>query len=99
MAVTAKNVREIFGKDVFTEKGIYCGRVSDLEFDLSRFRVKSIVIDIVRGSALERIVGGKKGIIVPYSMVVAVGDIVLIRDIMSSLPSPTEEESTEEEKP
>jgi sporulation protein YlmC with PRC-barrel domain len=97
MPVTVKDVKEIFGKDVFTEKGFYCGRISDLEFDLSKFKVKSLVIDISKGSILEKIIGGgKKGIIVPYSMVQAIGDIVLIKDITGSLPSKVEEEKPEE---
>jgi sporulation protein YlmC with PRC-barrel domain len=94
--ITVKDVKEIFGKDVFTEKGFYCGRISDLEFDLSKFKVKSLVVDISKGSILEKIIGGKKGIIVPYSMVQAIGDIVLIKDITGSLPSKVGEEKPEE---
>lgn len=97
MPIVVKDVKEVFGKDVFTEKGMYCGRISDLEFDLSKFKVKSLIIDICKGSILEKIIsGGKKGVVVPYSMVRAIGDIILIKDITTSLPTPTEEKPKEE---
>lgn len=96
MPITVQDVKQIFGKDVFTAKGMYCGRVSDLEFDLSRFKVKSLVIDISKGSILEKIVGGKKGIIVPYPAVESIGDIIIIKDIIRGLPEKVEEKVEEE---
>jgi len=71
----------MFGKDVFTGRGLYCGKVSDLEFDLARFKIRSLVIEAAKGSFLGKMVGGKKGIVVPYPMVTAIGDIVLIKHI------------------
>lgn len=89
MPITVKDVADMFGKDVFTGKGFYCGKVSDLEFDLSRFKIRSLVIEAARGSFLGKMVGGKKGIIVPYPMVQSVGDVVIIKHIVS--PTTTEE--------
>ena len=68
-------------KDVFTDRGYYCGKVSDLELDLSRFKIRSVVIETAKGTFLGNMVGGKKGIIVPYAMVNAIGDIVIIKHI------------------
>jgi len=59
--------------------------------DLEKFRVKSLVIDAVRGSFLAGLVGDKKGVIVPYSMVQSVGDIVIIKHIQ---PATEEAEET-----
>jgi sporulation protein YlmC with PRC-barrel domain len=89
MPITVKDVADMFGKDVFTGKGFYCGKVSDLEFDLARFKIRSLVIEAARGSFLGKMVGGKKGIIVPYPMVQSVGDVVIIKHIVS--PTTTEE--------
>ena len=84
-------------KDVFTNKGSYCGKVVDVGIDLEKFRVKSIVIDAVRGSFFASMVGDKKGVIVPFTMVQSVGDIVLIKHVT---PSTIEEEKDAiEEKP
>ena len=89
MPITVKDVADMFGKDVFTGKGFYCGKVSDLEFDLARFKIRSLVIEAARGSFLGKMVGGKKGIIVPYPMVQSIGDVVIIKHIVS--PTTTED--------
>jgi len=81
MPITVKGISEMFGKDVFTDRGYYCGKVTDVELDLSRFKVRAVVIEAAKGTFLGRMVGGKKGVIVPYSMVNAIGDIVIIKHI------------------
>ena len=89
-----KSFNDLTRKDVFTHKGVYCGKVTDMGIDTERFRVKSIVVDAVRGSFLSSIVGDKRGVIVPYAMVQSVGDIVIIKHIKSQ---PVEQESVAEE--
>ena len=89
MPITVKDVADMFGKDVFTGKGYYCGKVADLEFDLTRYKIRALVIETAKGSVIGRLVGGKKGIIVPYPMVQAIGDIVIIKHIVT--PAMSEE--------
>ncbi|MCS7123043.1 MAG: PRC-barrel domain-containing protein [Candidatus Aenigmarchaeota archaeon] len=91
--VTTQNVMDLMAKEVFTEKGYYAGRVSDVELDLSKFRVRAIVVEIVKEGLFSKILGSKKGVIVPYSMVRAIGDIVIIKHVQL----PTEEEVEKEE--
>ena len=93
MAVDIKSFADMTKKDVFTDKGVFCGRVTDMDLDLEKFRVKSVVIDAVKGSFLANIVGDKKGVIVPFSMVLSVGDIVIIKHIS---PTSAEEEEVME---
>ena len=81
MPVSIKDVAEMFGKDVFTSKGFYAGKVSDLDFDLGRFKIRALVLEASRGSFLGKMVGGKKGVVVPYPMVQSVGDVVIIKHI------------------
>ena len=78
------NIREVsgmFGRDVFTTSGEYCGKIEDVVTDLNKFRLNAVVIDAARGSHLAKIVGGKKGVIVPFQMVNAMGDVVIIKHI------------------
>lgn len=90
-----RGFNDLTRKDVFTNKGVYCGKVTDIGIDTERFRVKSIVVDAVRGSFLASIVGDKRGVVVPYAMVQSVGDIVIIKHIR---PQPVEQASEEEAK-
>jgi sporulation protein YlmC with PRC-barrel domain len=95
MAVSVNSISGLFGKDVFTNKGFYAGKVDDCELDLSRFKIRSIVIRAARESSIGKMVGGRKGLIVPYQMVQAIGDVVLIKHIVGS-EMPAEETETEE---
>lgn len=92
MPINVKSFSDMTRKDVFTNKGVYCGKTVDIGIDMDKFRVKSLVVDAVRGSFLASLVGDKKGVVVPYAMVQAVGDIVIIKHISPS----TVEEDVEE---
>lgn len=84
MAVTVKDLSEMFGKDVFTNKGVFCGKVADMDVSLAKFRVRALVIEAAKGTFLANMVGGKKGVIIPYQMVDNVGDVVIIKHIATS---------------
>jgi sporulation protein YlmC with PRC-barrel domain len=86
MPITVKDISEMFSKDVFTDKGLYCGKLSDIEFDLARFKLRAMIIEAAKGTFLGKMVGSKKGIIVPYQMVQAIGDVVIIKHISSPMP-------------
>lgn len=81
MAIRIASVSEIWAKDVFTDRGNYCGKVEDIECDLRRFKVRSLIVRAVKGSYLSKMIGGKKGMIIPFPMVQAVGEVVLIKHI------------------
>ena len=89
--VDIKSFSDMTKKDIFTDKVIYCGRITDMDLDLEKFRVKSLVIDAVKGSFFASLVGDKKGVIVPFAMVQSVGDVVIIKHIMP-VPEEVEEE-------
>ena len=92
MAITVKSFSEIKGMDVFTNKGAYGGKAMDVEIDLDKFRIKSIIVDAVRGSFLASLVGDKRGVVIPYSMVDNMGDIIIIKHISpTSVPEMSEE--------
>ncbi|MEM5824795.1 MAG: PRC-barrel domain-containing protein [Candidatus Aenigmatarchaeota archaeon] len=95
MAITIKNIVELYDKDVFTTKGQYAGRVKDVEIDLSRGRIRALAVEVAKGSFLEAILGGKKTLIVPYSLISSIGDIVLIKYDFSELQK---EQTTQETK-
>jgi sporulation protein YlmC with PRC-barrel domain len=93
MVVTVKNISDMFGKDVFTNKGVFAGRITDVDIDLTKFRIKALQIEASKGSFLSDMLGGKKGVIVPYNLVESVGDVVIIKHITPSAP---QEEPMEE---
>jgi len=90
MAIRVASVSATWQKDVFTNKGLYCGKVEDVECDLKRFKIRSLVIRAIKGSYLGRMLGDKKGVVIPFPMVQAVGDIILVKHIQ---PPAQEEKS------
>lgn len=81
MAIKVASVTETFGKDVFTDKGMYCGKIEDFECDLRKFKVRSLVVRAMKGSYLMNMLGSKKGLIVPFPMVQSIGDVIIIKHI------------------
>jgi sporulation protein YlmC with PRC-barrel domain len=95
MTIRIASVSSTWDKDVFTDKGFYCGKVEDVECDLKRFKLRSLVISAVKGSYLSKMLGNKKGLIIPFPMVDAIGDVVIIKHISG----PMTEEPELQEKP
>lgn len=91
-----ESLSDIIEKDVFTAKGIYSGRVTDLILDLDKFRVKSLIVEAVKGSFLSQFVGDKKGVIIPFNLIEAIGDIVIIKHVTPEIPEEEGESEIEE---
>jgi sporulation protein YlmC with PRC-barrel domain len=91
MAIQVSSISDTYAKDVFTDRGLFCGKVEDVECDLKRFKIRSLVIRAIKGSYLSKMLGDKKGVVIPFPMVHAVGDIILIKHIS---PPAAAEEST-----
>lgn len=95
MAIQVMSVADTYGKDVFTSKGFFCGKVEDLECDLKRFKIRALIVKAIKGSYLTKMLGDKKGLIIPFSMVESVGDVIIIKHI--SAPVAEEEMKKTEE--
>ncbi len=85
MAIQVASVSETLSKDVFTDKGRYCGKIEDLECDLKRFKIRSLVVRAMKGSYLTKMLGGKKGLIIPYPMLRAISDVVIVKHISTPM--------------
>jgi len=94
MAIKVASVSETYGKDVFTNKGMFCGKVEDVECDLKRFKIRSLVVRAAKESYISKMLGSKKGVIIPFPMVESIGDIIIIKHI--SLPVSEEGGETKE---
>jgi sporulation protein YlmC with PRC-barrel domain len=95
MAIKVSSISETYGKDVFTDKGMFCGKVEDVECDLKRFKIRSLIVKAAKESYVSQMLGSKKGMIIPFPMVESIGDVVLIKHI--SMPV-SEEDAEKMEK-
>jgi len=89
MSIKIASVSDTWIKDVFTNKGLYCGKIEDVECDMKRFKLRSLVVKAAKGSYLSKMLGDKKGIIIPFPMVEAMGDVVIIKHISTPINEET----------
>ncbi|MFQ3308289.1 MAG: sporulation protein YlmC with PRC-barrel domain [Candidatus Nanohaloarchaea archaeon] len=75
---------EVADKQVYTNKGAYCGKLKDVELNLGKFAVRAIVVAAEKGSYLAQKVGGTKNVVIPYRMVQSVDDVLIIKDFQTS---------------
>lgn len=75
---------DITDKKVFTKKGSYCGELKDVELNVGKFAVRALVVGAEKGSYLAEKVGGSKNVVIPYNMVEALDDIVIIKDFQTN---------------
>ncbi|MFB6204559.1 MAG: PRC-barrel domain-containing protein [Candidatus Nanohaloarchaea archaeon] len=84
MAENILDFSDVKNKDVFTEKGSYCGKLRDVEINLGKFAVRAVVVAAEKGSYLAQKVGGAKNVVIPYHMVESVDDVIMIKDFQTS---------------
>ena len=75
---------DIVDKEVFTEKGSYCGEIKDVEMQLGKFAVRAVVVAAEKGSYLAEKVGGSKNVVIPYRMIDAIDDVIIMKDFETS---------------
>lgn len=75
-------LNDMVGLDVFTEDGKHIGILEDISVDPETGRVLGIAIKDVSDAFLKRMgVESRRGIVIPYAAVKAVGDIILMKII------------------
>ena len=93
-------ITTFFGMRVFTDEGRYVGRVEDVIIDQKTRSIRGLAITDYNKGVID---SHAKGVIIPYRVVKAVGDIIIIKDLFkrrSRIPEVTqefEEEPTIEE--
>ena len=68
----------LYGLDVYTDRGKRVGVIEDVVIDAKDRKVIGIAVGNVNPDVFDV---NEKGIIVPYKMVMAVGDIVLMKQL------------------
>lgn len=81
-------VSSVLGLRVYTDEGRYVGRVADLSIDVDSRQVKGLAIVDVNKLLINT---RANGVIIPFRLVKAIGDIVIVKDVFKKVE--TEEES------
>ena len=76
-------ITELFGLQIYTDKGMFVGEVEDVLIDVDQKKIDSIVVSKVNDQLFE--LKNFKGLKIPYRIISAIDDIVLIRHLPGSL--------------
>jgi sporulation protein YlmC with PRC-barrel domain len=72
-------ITELFGLQIYTDKGMFIGEVDDVVIDVDGKKIESIVVGKVNDQIFD--VKNFKGVKIPYRIISAIDDIVLIRHL------------------
>ena len=64
------------------ENGVFVGEVEDLRLDLDVQQVTGLALHQVNTELFDPEVSASRGVIVPYRWVQAIGDIVIVNDVV-----------------
>jgi sporulation protein YlmC with PRC-barrel domain len=82
METTAQEISSLIGREVYSKNGIFVGEVDDVQISLDNEAITGLAVSSVNSALFKGWDLDGKGILVPYRWVRAVGDIVLVNDVV-----------------
>ncbi|MFY9981181.1 MAG: PRC-barrel domain-containing protein [Methanoregula sp.] len=83
-------ITDLFGLSIYTDKGMYIGEVEDVVIDVDSKKIESLVVGKVNDQLFE--LKNYKGLKIPYRIISAIDDVVLIRHLPGAFASGSIEE-------
>ncbi|MFC7045630.1 PRC-barrel domain-containing protein [Halobacteriaceae archaeon GCM10025711] len=93
MDETPQEITSLVGREVYSNNGVFVGEVEDVRLNLDTEVVNGLALTDLNPELFENRVSGARGVLIPYRWVRAVGDVVLINDIVERLKESGEEEA------
>ena len=84
----------LYGQDIYTDRGVYVGKIEDVSVDIKEKRISGLAVRDINPNAFD--IGKRKGVVIPYRWVTAIGDIVLIKHVRRRVAEKEEEEGERE---
>ena len=85
MPPTPEEITSLVGREVYSKNGVLVGEVEDVRLDLDAQAVTGLALAELNHELFAGRVDRSTGVIVPYRWVRAVGDIVLVTDVIERL--------------
>ena len=83
-------ITDLFGLQIYTDKGMFVGEVEDVVIDVDNKKMEGIVVGKVNDQLFE--LKNYKGLKIPYRIISAIDDIVLIRHLPGAFAGASVEE-------
>ena len=88
----ADEITSLVGREVYSNNGVFVGEIEDVRLNLDAEMVNGLALSELNPQLFSAAAIGEKGVIVPYRWVRAVGDVVLINEVVERYESPEAEE-------
>ncbi|MDS0221399.1 PRC-barrel domain-containing protein [Haloarcula sp. S1AR25-5A] len=91
-----QEITALVGREVYSKNGVFVGEVEDLRLELDRKEVTGLALHQLNTELFDADVNAARGVIIPYRWVQAVGDVVIVSDIVERLRQPEAGDEEEE---
>jgi len=82
---TPQEITTLVGREVYTNNGVFIGQVEDLRLDLDAEEVTGLAVHELNADLFDSETTSSRGVIVPYRWVQAVGDIIIVNDLVERI--------------
>ncbi|WP_435068938.1 PRC-barrel domain-containing protein [Haloplanus sp. C73] len=89
---TPQEITTLVGREVYSNNGVFVGEVEDVRLDLSQQTVTGLALGELSQELFAGRIESGKGVMIPYRWVRAVGDVILINDVVERLEEDGEDE-------
>jgi sporulation protein YlmC with PRC-barrel domain len=89
---TPQEITTLVGREVYSNNGVFVGEVEDVRLDLGGEAVTGLALGELSQELFAGRIESGKGVMIPYRWVRAVGDVILINDVVERLEDDDEEE-------
>lgn len=91
MESSRQEITSLVGREVYSNNGVFIGEVEDLRLDIDSNAVTGLALNRLNDDLFAEYVGDARGVMVPYRWVRAVGDVVLVNDIVERVKGDDED--------
>ena len=90
---TPEELTTLVGREVYSNNGVFVGEVEDIRLDLDRQTVTGLALGRLNNELFGTRVEPGKGVLLPYRWVRAVGDVILVNDVIERIKDGEDEEA------
>lgn len=69
----------LFGLNIYTNTGVYVGKLQDLVIDIEEQKITGLAVSDVNRELFDL---SSRGVIIPYRWVITAADIIIVRDVI-----------------
>ena len=82
---TPQEITSLIGREVYSNNGVFVGDVEDIQLNLDDEIVTALALAELNPELFEELKANRQGVLIPYRWVRAIGDVILINDVVERL--------------